>query len=492
MRLSLKIKTSLFLTILLLLTVLVPSLLVLQGIRQNQQAQVERLLARQAQTANVYLLQTLMAESNKDPRTFLTAKGEQFAVQLELISGQTVGLYDMNGTSVRSNRSLAPSAGIRQTLAYALDNKTAYLTENVSLFYLTPLKIGNEQVGVVQLHYSLTDNRAFYERTRQLFVYIGASAFALSFLLAYFYFNAISGAIIRLNETVGRIREGRYETDRMKRKDEIGELGEGIRMMSERIERTIRDKDEEREKLKLAVEKLSLLDRQQKQFIGNVTHEFKTPLTSIKAYLDLLDMYPDDGTLLDTARSSIRSETQRLFEMVEKVLQLSAVEKYDFELNKEKVDVREAVRSALDSLKGKMDKFGIRLETRLNEAEAAADRDSLTIVLINLLDNAIKYNKPKGRITVATATLADGRVLVDIADTGIGIPQELADKIFEPFYTVDKNRSREHGGAGLGLSLARKHAEMQGGTLSLLRSDADGTLFRVTLPAYGSAEAVKY
>lgn len=487
MRISIKLKTSIFLAVLLLLTVLILSVLVLKGIEKNQRAQVEQYLAQQASTANTYLYQSLLSESNKVPETFLASKGADFGKKLEGISGQTVELYDADGKAIYKNKSGVVSEGIGRTLAYALKQKTAYLVEGDSLYYLAPLRIGNEQVGVVQFYYDLAESAVFYREIRQLFVYIGAGTFLISFILAYFYFNALSGSIIKLNQAVTRIREGSYETAGLKRKDEIGELGEGIRMMSERIRHTIRDKDEEREKLKLAVDKLSRLDRQQKQFIGNVTHEFKTPLTSIKAHLDLMDMYPDDEALLQTAKTNIAGDTQRLYEMVEKVLRLSELEKYDFEFNKEKVDVRQAIQSVLGSLQGKMDKFGLRLETDLAEASADADRDSLTIVLMNLLDNAIKYNKTKGSIRVSCAE-RNGKAIIEIADTGIGIPQAVVHKIFEPFYTVDKNRSRENGGAGLGLSLARKYAEMQGGSIALARSDAEGTIFRIAYPAWGGGK----
>jgi signal transduction histidine kinase len=118
------------------------------------------------------------------------------------------------------------------------------------------------------------------------------------------------------------------------------------------------------------------------------------------------------------------------------------------------------------------------------EAYIEADKDYMTIVLANLLDNAIKYNKPAGRIRVSSA-VKDGRVVIDVADTGIGIPGEVADKIFEPFYTVDKNRSKEHGGAGLGLSLAKRYAETQGGSIALAKTDAGGTTFRLAFPVAG-------
>ncbi|MDQ0062496.1 sensor histidine kinase [Paenibacillus harenae] len=481
MRISIKLKFSLFLAGLLLLTVFVLSLLVLQGIERNQRVQAEGLLAQQAETANVYFIQSIMEQSNKVPQTFMETKGVAFGEQLELISGQPVVLYDGSGAVIGRRAAVPPSGSIKQTLAYALENKIAYLVEGESMYYLTPLRAGGEQVGVVQFYYSLRDHQAFYNEIKRLFIYIGAGVFVLSFLLAYLFFNSFALSIIKLNDTVGRIREGQFATPDMKRRDEIGELGAGIAAMSERLMATMRDKDEEREKLALAVRKLSELDRQQKEFIGNVTHEFKTPLTSIKAYLDLLDMYPDDEELLATAKTHIAGETQRLYEMVEKVLQLSAMEKYDFEYNKERLEVRGTIESVLDSLKGKMDKFGLALETDLHEAYMEADKDYMNIVLANLLDNAIKYNKTDGCIRVSNF-VRDNEVVIEISDTGIGVPAEVTDKIFRAFYTVDRNRSREHGGAGLGLSLAKRYAETQGGSISIVKSDGNGTTFRMTFP----------
>lgn len=484
MRTSIKMKFSIFLAILLLFTVLILSLLVLKGIKKNQQDQYEQYFARQAQTANIYFMQTILAESNKIPQEYLASKGREFAEQLELISGQPVVLYDRTGTAVNKKITPAEAGNIKRTLEFALNNKTAYLVEKDSLYYLTPLRAGKEQVGVVQFYYSLSGNLEFYGRIRQLFFYIGGGIFLLSFLLAYVYFNSFANVIIRLEKTVGRIREGDYNTAILTRRDEIGRLSEGIHAMSARIQKTIGDMEEEQKKLTLAVKKLSLLDRQQKQFIGNVTHEFKTPLTSIKAYIDLMEMYPEDESLLETAKESIKSETAQLYEMVVKVLQLSALEKYEFEYNREKIELKETILAVVTSLKGKFEKFNIKLETGLTEAYVEADKDSLMIVLMNLFDNAVKYNKTGGSISVKSYP-EKNQAVIEIADTGIGIPEEFVANIFEPFYTVDKNRSRQYGGVGLGLSLAKKHAEAQGGSLTLVKTSKDGTIFRIAFPLYG-------
>jgi signal transduction histidine kinase len=458
---------------------------VLRGIKINQVEQYEKYLARQSETANVYFMQTILAESNKIPQIFLSTKGVEFAKQLELLTGQSIVLYDRNGEAVSKKLSPRELKRISQTLTYATEGKTAYQVEQDELYYLTPLRVGDEQVGVIQLYYSLTGDHDFYNRIRQTCISIGAGIFLFSFILAYIYFGFFANGIIKLEQMVDRVRDGHYETPILKRKDEIGRLSMGIQAMSRKIMTTMKGMEEEQEKLTMAVNKLSLLDQQQKQFIGNVTHEFKTPLTSIKAYLDLLEMYPDDDKLLETAVINIKSETDRLYEMVDKVLQLSSMEKYDFEYHPEKIDIKQIALSVLQSLSGKINKFSIQLETELTEAYIKADKDSIIIILINLLDNAIKYNKINGKIYVKNY-IEKNQVVIEITDTGIGIPKESANRIFDPFYTVDKNRSRENGGAGLGLSLVKRYIDKQGGSIALINTDANGTTFQISFPEYRS------
>jgi signal transduction histidine kinase len=452
---------------------------VLRGIKSDQVEQYERYLAKQTETANVYFKQSILSESNKMPQVFLTSKGAEFAKQLELLTGQSVVLYDKNGEVVSNKLTQTQSESISQTLNYALENKTAYMVDQDELYYLSPIRIGNEQVGVVQFYYSLSGNIEFYNQIRQMFITVGAGIFFLSFILAYLYFHSFANGIIKLEMMVNQVRDGEYELTRLKRKDEIGRLSIGIQDMSNQIRSTMLGMEEEQVKLTQAVNKLSLLDQQQKQFIGNVTHEFKTPLTSIKAYIDLLEMYPDDDELLETAKHNIKSETNRLYEMVDKVLQLSSLEKYDFEYHPDNLDIEQIIQDVLQSLSGKMNKFGIQSETHLAKAYIKADKDSIVLILINLLDNAIKYNKANGKIIVKDY-IQNNQVLIEITDTGIGIPKEAAARIFEPFYTVDKNRSREYGGAGLGLSLVKKYVDKQGGEIQLLNSDENGTTFRLS------------
>lgn len=354
MKISIKIKFSVFLAVLLLLTVVILSILVLDGIKKDQQEQYEGFLAQ----------------------------------QISSVSGQLTVLYDKDGKKVGESVAESKTDNFKTTLSFALKNKIAYQVEQDSLYYYS-----------------------------------------------------FANGILKLKNVTDLIRTGEYNIEVPHRRDELGKLGEGIYDMSRQIVKTIGDMQAEQQKLTLAVAKLSELEQQQKQFIGNVTHEFKTPLTSVKAYIDLLEMYPDDMELMKTARETIDQEIRRLYEMVDKVLQLSALEKYDFEYNMEKIDVREIILQVCSSIKGRMDKFGLLLETELEEVFVEADRENMIIILINLLDNAIKYNKSQGSIRIRSHE-AYSKVFIDISDTGIGMPAEAEFKIFEPFYTVDKNRSR--------------------------------------------------
>lgn len=483
MKLSIKIKFSVFLAALLLLTVTILSVLVLNGIKKDQQVQYEAYLSQQARTTNLYVNQLSLSEPFMIPETFLISGGNKLAKQLSKVSGQLTVLYDINGEKIGESAAEGKASNIEKALSYALQNKIAYQVEQDSLYYLAPLTKSGEQFGVVQLNYSLEGYLNFYNYIRILFIYIGAGVFIVSFILGYIYFNSFANEILKLKNMADRIRTGQYNIEVPHRRDELGKLGEGIYDMSRQILKKIKDMQAEQQKLTLAVNKLSNLEKQQKEFIGNITHEFKTPLTSVKAYLDLLEMYPDDPELMETAREKIKQETERLYEMVDKVLQLSALEKYDFEYTMEKIDVMQIIHQVCSSLKGKMDKFGIKLETELKEVFIETDRENLIIILVNLLDNAIKYNKPQGNILIKSYAVSSN-VFIEISDTGIGMPEEAEFKVFDPFYTVDKNRSRQNGGVGLGLALIKKLVEKQGGTVVLVETGPEGSTFRLCFPSY--------
>lgn len=486
MRISIKLKFSLFLAVLLILAVSVLSYFVLRGVERNERNQTEHVLAQYVKTVNLRVKQTYYTGVRLEPQMFMQQRGRTLASELAGFTGLEVTLYDaegqQTGTSVQGEAG-RPGEDVSGALKYALSNKIAYQRAGDTLLYLAPLQGPEEQMGVVQLRYSLKDSMNFQQTLLNLFLTTGAVVVVLSFITGYLYFNRAAAAIGRLKKAAESIRRADYiAAPPLTRKDELGELGEGIYFMSREIESSIAAKDEEQRKLQLAVTKLQALEQQQKQYIGNISHEFKTPLTSIKAYVDLLNMYDDDPKLLLDAKANIAKETQRLYEMVEKVLQLTALEKYDFESQAERLEVAEVLQDICGRMHGKAERYGLQITLDADPAHIWIDRESFMHIFINLLDNAIKYNVPQGSIHISGKT-RDGRVWITVKDSGIGIPEEARDKIFEPFYTVNRDRSRQSGGTGLGLSLVRNLVEKQNGTITLLEADGEGSAFQLSFPA---------
>ncbi|WP_433922145.1 sensor histidine kinase [Paenibacillus taichungensis] len=488
MRVSIKLKFSVFLAALLILTVVVLSSLVLRGIERNQQTQIETILSQQTRLVNLNVRQSYYTESVRlEQEVFLQQNGRRLAQELASSTGLPIALYDMKGQQVGSSIMSEESADITATLNYALQNKIAYHEQGDTLLYIAPLDGPDGQMGAVRMQYPVQSYHEFYARILQLFMWAGIAVVGLSFILGYLFYNRFAVAITRLKRSADSIREGHYITESpVRRKDELGELGQGIYYMSTSIQQNIEAMHAEQQKLQLAIEKLQALEQQQKQYIGNISHEFKTPLTSIKAYVELLDMYKDDPQLLDDATSNIGKETERLYEMVEKVLHLSALEKYDFENQAEDVEVRALLEDACGRMRGKAEKFALNMELALLPAVIRSDRESLMHIFINLLDNAIKYNVPGGVIRVSNELrMQERQAVICIFNSGTPIPDEAREKIFEPFYTVNKDRARKTGGTGLGLSLVKQFVEKQGGTISLLPGDpkhGEGTTFQLIFP----------
>ncbi|MET3939367.1 two-component system phosphate regulon sensor histidine kinase PhoR [Paenibacillus sp. PvP094] len=493
MRVSIKLKFSVFLAALLILTVVVLSSLVLRGIERNQQSQIEGILSQQTRLVNLNVRQAYYTEAIRlETDAFLKQNGRRLAQELANSTGLPIALYDMNGTQVGSSITPGESLEIQKTLNYALQNKIAYREQGDTLLYAAPLDGPDGQMGAIWMQYSVQSYHEFYARILQLFLWAGIAVVVLSFILGYLFYNRFAVAITKLKKSADSIREGEYITESpVKRKDELGELGQGIYYMSTSIQQNITDMHAEQEKLQLAIKKLQALEQQQKQYIGNISHEFKTPLTSIKAYVELLDMYRDDPQLLEDASSNIGKETERLYEMVEKVLHLSALEKYDFENQAEDVEVGALLEDACGRMRGKAEKFALRMELDIQPAVIRSDRESLMHIFINLLDNAIKYNVPGGVIRVQSEQRPQTReAVIRIFNSGLPIPEEAREKIFEPFYTVNKDRARKTGGTGLGLSLVKQFVEKQGGTITLLPGEVnneEGTTFQLVFPLADSS-----
>ena len=486
-RIGLKGKAALLLALLLASVLVVLSTLVLAGIREDQRNRLEQSFAHEAATANLRVRQEYLTGTRISPERFMQQSGQRLAVDLGAQSGMAITLYQADGSFAGTSLPVQPGTDVQDALEYTAKGRSAYITEGDQILYLAPLYQADERLGTIQFHASLADQAAFYSRIQNLFIVMGAAVLGVGFLIGYIYVWRQVDVITRLNQAAKQIGEGEYlDTFPVRRKDELGELAAGIYEMSGSISSSVRQLTEERQKLLDAIVRLQELEQQQKQFIGNISHELKTPLTSILAYADLLEMYRDDPSLLEEARTQIGREGERLYELIEKALQLSAMDIYEFETKMQAVQILPLLQEAVNRMKSKAGRSEVTMESHLTEGIVWADPENVMHMVLNLLDNAIKYNKPGGSVTLSNYTMNNpngvDHMVIEVADTGIGIPKDLQSRIFDPFYTVSGDRSRSHGGTGLGLALVRSLAEKQHGTVRLARSSSSGSKFEIILP----------
>jgi len=229
---------------------------------------------------------------------------------------------------------------------------------------------------------------------------------------------------------------------------------------------------------------LERLERVRKDFVANVSHELRTPLTAICGYTETLL----EGALEDKENNRkfleiIKNHAIRLNSIASDLLALSELESGKPSVEQARVSVRAAIEAALRTVEAEARRRRVKLiRGRLEDVEVLGERVRLEQALVNLLDNAVKFNRPDGEVCVEVARITDNQVSVTIADNGIGIPSADLPRLFERFYRVDKARSREMGGTGLGLSIVRHIVERMHGRVTVESQLGKGSVFTILLP----------
>ena len=232
------------------------------------------------------------------------------------------------------------------------------------------------------------------------------------------------------------------------------------------------------------ITRLKQLEKIRQDFVANVSHELRTPLTTIKGYAETLL----DGALKEDQAFQfvqvIQRHTDRLTKIVQDLLMLSKIETKEFQLKMEMISLPNLIDDIIDFLKEPAEKKKISLSRHEIPPSLTlrADRSYLEQVLINLLDNAIKYTPEGGKVIVSAVEKNSEDIQFSIEDNGIGIPKEDLSRIFERFYRVDKGRSKELGGTGLGLSIVKHLVQAHGGRVWVESQLGKGSTFYFTLP----------
>ena len=241
------------------------------------------------------------------------------------------------------------------------------------------------------------------------------------------------------------------------------------------------------------ITRLKELQRVRQDFVANVSHELRTPLTTIKGYAETLLEGAWKEEVAYPFIEVIKRHADRLTKIVEDLLALSKIESKEFQLRKEQLPVSDLIEDAVDLVKERAEKKQISIARHpgLSFPAIDGDRDYLEQVLVNLLDNAIKYTPEGGRIEISVQEKEDQEVLFLVRDNGIGIPREDLSRIFERFYRVDKGRSQEMGGTGLGLSIVKHIVQAHGGRVWAESQLGKGSSFFFTLPRHAGMKKEK-
>ena len=334
------------------------------------------------------------------------------------------------------------------------------------MYLALPILVDNQPVGVVYLSQPLSDVTAVLSDLRTRWLLATAIALALSGVVGLLLSGAITRPLRRLTVAAGAVAQGQFDQQvPVRSQDEIGRLSQAFNEMTARL-RAAR--------------------QMQNDFVANVSHELRTPLTSIKGMVETLRGGAiDDPEVRDRFLETAESETDRLIRLVNDLLLLSRADSEALNLHRGSTDLADLVRATTDRLRPQAETRDLALEVEAGPDPLVVwiDADRIEQVLVNLLDNAIKYSQAGGVVTVTATVEPDGAALVQVRDQGIGIPAQDLPRVSQRFYRADKARSRADGGSGLGLAIAQALVEAHGGRLWLKSQEGQGTLVTFTLPS---------
>jgi signal transduction histidine kinase len=229
------------------------------------------------------------------------------------------------------------------------------------------------------------------------------------------------------------------------------------------------------------------------EFLANISHELRTPLTAVMGYLALMDEGLAGPVTEEQRRTleQVRTSSQHLLDLIGDLLELTTLKRGGLEINAVAFDVREPLQDALASTRGRSDDVALRVREPEQPIFMVSDRRKISKMLVALLSNAYKFTR-SGEIRLSVSVI-DDHVVYRVEDTGIGIPEEMHQQVFEEFRQVDGSTTRKYGGSGLGLSLARRLARVLGGEIYVDSAPGHGSTFRVELPLeYREPERLSY
>lgn len=383
--------------------------------------------------------------------------GAALEMRIRVVDERGVVQADSRGSELGRDLSGDP------TVAAALRGQERAQTQGGMMTVAVPLRKEGRVVGAVALSQSLGDVTAVLADLRARLIVAAGVSLALSALVGLILARAIARPVRELTQAAEQLAKGNFACPVDTRAPgELGELARAFRSMSGDMQRMLQARTD---------------------LVTNVSHELRTPLTAIKGLIETLrDGAVDDLEARDRFLASIENETDRLIRLVNDLLTLSRADAQALVLRRERFDLTELARSCAEGLAARAAAQKIELVVDGPSVHVHADADRIRQVLVNLLDNAIRFSPPGEAVRVVISPSASD-VTVSVHDCGPGIPAEEQARVFERFYRGDKSRARQGDvGAGLGLSIAQTLVVAHGGRITLESLPGQGTTIRFSLP----------
>lgn len=482
MRISIKFKLLAGFTLILLMAFLFLNYFVINQIDQNNESTIEQELTTIKENCNVFIRQVFVINQYNNSNEYFEKVAADIASELSDVIKSEVGVYALNGTLIYSSDEGKFTNAKYPDIENAQNNKSSYTLkydgDTTEVYYSYPVTIEGNKVGILRI---IKDYSALYAQGNEVtdFVFrVTVIIFAVIFLFSLVLSRNITLPLAKLAKYTNEVAAGNMSVRiSNKRKDEIGDLYTNFDLMVGKIDQQLKTIRKDRDELKQLI-------NHRKHFYDNVTHELKTPLTSILGYAQMLrDNGFSDEEFFDKGTDHIINESKRLQTMVLNLLELSR-QTSDMEEEFERVDIGKLLSDTCEVMSFKAERYGNRLliETK-NHLFVSGNESRLKQVFINLIDNAIKYGYSNSEINVDAYSTGDW-IYVAIKNRGPGISEGDMGKIFIPFYRADKQASREMGSCGLGLSISKAILENHKGDIAIRSVENSETAVTVKLPVY--------
>ncbi len=303
--------------------------------------------------------------------------------------------------------------------------------------------------------------KIFLHTVKSSLIWAGTVSILIGTFLAFIISRFVTNPLKKMEEFAGKISKGNYNARiKITSDDEIGHLQKTLNRMAEH---------------------LTEIESMRKSLVQNVSHDLRTPLTSLKGYIEMVTDSEFTHEEKSKAIQVIKSEVERMESMLEELSKLSAIDSKKYEIHCKKMLLGNCVRNATNLMKIDATAKNLYLKTDIKEVYINGDEKRIREIIINLLSNAIKFTE-KGGVTVKVYK-EKGRAVVSIKDTGKGIRKENINKIFDRFFRGEKSRSKTSGGIGVGLTIVKELAEAMKGEIAVKSEIGKGSEFVITFPA---------